>query len=336
MQTTGNGISFSLVKKPAEEENKPEKQEIREGKKPINAQLDGPSSSTDKSRKNHSDKKKGKNKKSEDDLSTPKLGSSKAARKGKGKEKEESSSSKAVAKGKNKDGQENLSTPKLDSSKAASRKGKGTSSGELYTPKLSKSRKGKSSDDAQREDEVGESSSAETPKIRSVPRGDKRGVGRRDRQIRASRADGETAKEGVRALYKHHYSLQKVEEGLESKTLFQGTLRINKRNRSESYVTVLGRDEDIFIQGVVARNRALNGDIVVLELLVGAEHDKEIEKLKQNRREKSDKEQERLKKVSIVEEQEDILIEDIMENEVDEELEDSGITNIAGTVYISV
>lgn len=49
--------------------------------------------------------------------------------------------------------------------------------------------------------------------------------------------------------------------------LVAGTLRVNKKNRSDAYVTTLDLDADIFICGSKDRNRALEGDYVAVELL---------------------------------------------------------------------
>ncbi|KAG7193186.1 Translational repressor [Scheffersomyces spartinae] len=51
--------------------------------------------------------------------------------------------------------------------------------------------------------------------------------------------------------------------------LVTGTLRVNKKNRSDAYVSTDGLlDADIFICGSKDRNRALEGDLVAVELLV--------------------------------------------------------------------
>ncbi|CAH2353936.1 virulence protein Ssd1p [[Candida] railenensis] len=51
--------------------------------------------------------------------------------------------------------------------------------------------------------------------------------------------------------------------------LVTGTLRVNKKNRSDAYVSTDGLlDADIFICGSKDRNRALEGDLVAIELLV--------------------------------------------------------------------
>ena len=46
-----------------------------------------------------------------------------------------------------------------------------------------------------------------------------------------------------------------------------GMLRVNKRNRSDAWVTTEVLDQDIFISGSKDRNRALEGDLVAVELL---------------------------------------------------------------------
>jgi len=49
--------------------------------------------------------------------------------------------------------------------------------------------------------------------------------------------------------------------------LVAGILRVNKKNRSDAYVTSTDLDADIFICGSKDRNRALEGDYVAIELL---------------------------------------------------------------------
>ncbi|XP_077011545.1 DIS3-like exonuclease 2 isoform X2 [Tamandua tetradactyla] len=48
---------------------------------------------------------------------------------------------------------------------------------------------------------------------------------------------------------------------------WKGVLRINPKKFHEAFIPSPEGDRDIFIDGVVARNRALNGDLVVVELL---------------------------------------------------------------------
>ncbi|CAG8799641.1 23194_t:CDS:2, partial [Racocetra persica] len=54
---------------------------------------------------------------------------------------------------------------------------------------------------------------------------------------------------------------------LKSCQLVSGVLRINKRNRSDAYVATESLDADIYICGSKDRNRALEGDVVAVELL---------------------------------------------------------------------
>ena len=46
-----------------------------------------------------------------------------------------------------------------------------------------------------------------------------------------------------------------------------GTLRVNKKNRSDAYVSSDSLESDIYICGSKDRNRALEGDVVAIELL---------------------------------------------------------------------
>ncbi len=54
---------------------------------------------------------------------------------------------------------------------------------------------------------------------------------------------------------------------LSNDQLVAGILRVNKKNRSDAYVTASDLDADIFICGSKDRNRALEGDLVAIELL---------------------------------------------------------------------
>ena len=64
-----------------------------------------------------------------------------------------------------------------------------------------------------------------------------------------------------------------------------GILRVNKRNRSDAWVSTAVLEQDIFISGSKDRNRALEGDLVAVELLDASEvwHiKKEKEKLRRD------------------------------------------------------
>jgi protein SSD1 len=64
--------------------------------------------------------------------------------------------------------------------------------------------------------------------------------------------------------------------------LVVGILRVNKRNRSDAYVATEVLDADIYICGSKDRNRALEGDIVAVELL-------DVDEVWSTKKEKEDK-----------------------------------------------
>uniref|UniRef100_A0A8D2KQY3 DIS3-like exonuclease 2 n=1 Tax=Varanus komodoensis TaxID=61221 RepID=A0A8D2KQY3_VARKO len=72
---------------------------------------------------------------------------------------------------------------------------------------------------------------------------------------------------GRKKIFEAYLSQEDVSAGLKRKTLIQGTLRINPKKYHEAFIPSPDGTRDIFIDGVVARNRALNGDIVVVKLL---------------------------------------------------------------------
>ncbi|XP_061493521.1 LOW QUALITY PROTEIN: DIS3-like exonuclease 2 [Rhineura floridana] len=72
---------------------------------------------------------------------------------------------------------------------------------------------------------------------------------------------------GRKKVFEAYISKEDVSAGLKRKTLIQGSLRINPKKYHEAFIPSPDGTRDIFIDGVVARNRALNGDIVVVKLL---------------------------------------------------------------------
>ncbi|XP_015337034.1 DIS3-like exonuclease 2 isoform X1 [Marmota marmota marmota] len=70
-----------------------------------------------------------------------------------------------------------------------------------------------------------------------------------------------------RSIFETYMSKEAVSEGLKRGALIQGVLRINPKKFHEAFIPSPDGDRDIFIDGVVARNRALNGDLVVVKLL---------------------------------------------------------------------
>lgn len=70
-----------------------------------------------------------------------------------------------------------------------------------------------------------------------------------------------------KSIFETYMSKEDVSEGLKRGTLIQGVLRINPKKFHEAFIPSPDGDRDIFIDGVVARNRSLNGDLVVVKLL---------------------------------------------------------------------
>ncbi|RUS28502.1 hypothetical protein BC938DRAFT_481810 [Jimgerdemannia flammicorona] len=70
-----------------------------------------------------------------------------------------------------------------------------------------------------------------------------------------------------RPLFTAHLPFSALTPLLKSRQLIRGTLRINKRNRSDAYVTSEDLDADIYICGSRDRNRALEGDVVAVKLV---------------------------------------------------------------------
>ncbi|CAO3598818.1 unnamed protein product [Absidia cylindrospora] len=68
-------------------------------------------------------------------------------------------------------------------------------------------------------------------------------------------------------FYNYFMEYNEVMSGLEKGDLYKCQLRINKRKRMDAYATSDTLGEDIYLFGDNARNRALDGDVVVVRLL---------------------------------------------------------------------
>ncbi|RVE61474.1 hypothetical protein OJAV_G00171020 [Oryzias javanicus] len=68
-------------------------------------------------------------------------------------------------------------------------------------------------------------------------------------------------------IFEPYMTLEDVSHGLKRGELIQGQLRINPRKFHEAFIPSPDGTWDIFLDGVEARNRALNGDVVVVQLL---------------------------------------------------------------------
>ncbi|XP_044074661.1 DIS3-like exonuclease 2 isoform X2 [Siniperca chuatsi] len=93
-------------------------------------------------------------------------------------------------------------------------------------------------------------------------------------QSRASSANSpadKTKNKGGRGskkqVFESYMTSEEVSHGLKRGELIQGQLRINPKKYHEAFIPSPDDARDIFLDGIVARNRALNGDIVVVQIL---------------------------------------------------------------------
>ena len=75
-----------------------------------------------------------------------------------------------------------------------------------------------------------------------------------------------SGKKKPKRCYEKHWSSEKVSAGLKRGELVKGILRISPRNYELAWVTIPGLKRDVLLEGMLNRNRALNGDVVALEI----------------------------------------------------------------------
>lgn len=83
----------------------------------------------------------------------------------------------------------------------------------------------------------------------------------------AAFAESQSPGPSRKSLFAPYLSQASIPQLLADGYLVQGTLRVNRKNRSDAYVSTDVLDADIFICGSKDRNRALEGDVVAIELL---------------------------------------------------------------------
>lgn len=82
--------------------------------------------------------------------------------------------------------------------------------------------------------------------------------------------------------FESYLSQEEVEVGLKNNTLIEGVLRINPKQFQHAYISSSDRaEQDIHINGVKNRNRALEGDIVILQYIIDESEDNSEDKQKQ-------------------------------------------------------
>ncbi|KAJ3213909.1 hypothetical protein HDU67_002315 [Dinochytrium kinnereticum] len=126
-------------------------------------------------------------------------------------------------------------------------------------------------------------------------------------------------------VFEDYLSRPEVEEGLKNQTLYEAIIRINKRDPNDAYVTVEGMAEDVYISGKAARNRAFDGDLVVIKILEGEERKMAMDKGDNKKAARQREDMEKLKKCAAE-----------IDSEVVEEREIWGVVDVDGlipTVY---
>ncbi|KAF6202793.1 hypothetical protein GE061_003196 [Apolygus lucorum] len=100
-----------------------------------------------------------------------------------------------------------------------------------------------------------------TYNVPSTPNGEKAPERKRPRRkSKGKKSRGDTG------TFEDYLDIDSVMAGLQDKTLIKGEIRINAKNYKECYINNPDDKKDILISGTIDRNRALEGDIVVVEL----------------------------------------------------------------------
>jgi len=77
----------------------------------------------------------------------------------------------------------------------------------------------------------------------------------------------ETRKEHNSNHFECYWKEEEIDIGLQNGSLIEGVIRINPKNYREAFITSPDGTPDILIEGLLNRNKALNGDIVVVTFL---------------------------------------------------------------------
>lgn len=67
-------------------------------------------------------------------------------------------------------------------------------------------------------------------------------------------------------IFAPYWSTETVNEALEKGDVFKALFRVNAHNRLEAYCKIEGVPTDVLISGIAAQNRAMDGDVVVIEV----------------------------------------------------------------------
>lgn len=101
----------------------------------------------------------------------------------------------------------------------------------------------------------------------SQPAKDKKLQPNRGASSPADKKKNKGGKASNKQVFESYMTFEEVSHGLKRQELFQGQLRINPKKYHEAFLSSPDDGRDIFLDGIVARNRALNGDIVAVQIL---------------------------------------------------------------------
>ncbi|CAG4950299.1 unnamed protein product [Colias eurytheme] len=104
-------------------------------------------------------------------------------------------------------------------------------------------------------------------------------------QVTPNRTNGKKDQKSSDQKFENYMSQEDVEQGLENNTLLEGVLRINPKQFQHAYVSSHDRSEqDVLIEGVKNRNRALEGDVVIVQFIdTDSEENKDENKQKKGK-----------------------------------------------------
>uniref|UniRef100_UPI0037E84806 DIS3-like exonuclease 2 isoform X2 n=1 Tax=Semicossyphus pulcher TaxID=241346 RepID=UPI0037E84806 len=90
---------------------------------------------------------------------------------------------------------------------------------------------------------------------------------KQQQQPRADKSKNKGGRGSKKQVFEAYMTVEEVSHGLKRGELIQGQLRINPKKYHEAFIPSPDDTRDIFLDGIVVRNRALNGDIVVVQVL---------------------------------------------------------------------
>lgn len=142
---------------------------------------------------------------------------------------------------------------------------KAASTGSQDPPEKSKKAKKKNSPKQQEDQKNKVKPEAEV--LMSPPAKDKKLQQNKGASSPCAKKKTKGGKGSKKQVFESYIEFEEVSHGLKRGELIEGQLRINPKKYNEAYLSSPDDGRDIFLDGIVARNRALNGDIVVVQIL---------------------------------------------------------------------